>query len=102
MGLQHPHATNHNNPFNEKEHTMAVANLHVSSAFFKEISLEYQQLSYSVQLLGTFTNRAWVRSVELDDKRLMLICDQLDIFVSVTKRHMENLEKLLRSTVVVD
>ena len=44
---------------------MAVANLHVSSAFFKEISLEYQQLSYSVQLLGTFTNRAWVRSVEL-------------------------------------
>jgi hypothetical protein len=81
---------------------MAVANLHVSSAFFKEISLEYQQLSYSVQLLGTFTNRAWVRSVELDDKRLMLICDQLDIFVSVTKRHMENLEKLLRSTVVVD
>ena len=31
----------------------------------------------------------------------MLICDQLDIFVSVTKRHVENLEKLLRSTVIV-
>jgi hypothetical protein len=81
---------------------MAVANLHVSSEFFKALSLEYQQLSHSVQLLGTFTHRAWVRSVELDDKRLMLICDQLDIFVTETKRHTENLEKLLRSTVIVD
>jgi hypothetical protein len=81
---------------------MAVANLHVSSEFFKALSLEYQQLSHSVQLLGIFANRAWVRSVELDDKRLVLICDQLDIFVSVAKRHLENLEKLMRSTVIVD
>jgi hypothetical protein len=81
---------------------MAIANLHVSLEFFKEISLEYQQLSHSVQLLGTFANRAWVRGVELNDKRLMMIHDQLDIFVSVTKHHMENLEKLLRSTAVVD
>ena len=81
---------------------MAVANLHVSSEFFKTHSLEYQQLSHSVQLLGTFANHAWVRSVELNDKRLMLICDQLDIFVSVTKTHMENLEKLMRSTVIID
>ena len=80
---------------------MAVANLHVSSEFFKAHSLEVQQLSHSVHLLGTFANRAWVRSVELDDKRLMLICDQLDIFVSVTRRHVENLEKLLKSTVIV-
>ena len=80
---------------------MAVAKLHVSSEFFKAHSLEVQQLSHSVQLLGTFANRAWVRSVELDDKRLMLICDQLDIFVSVTRRHVENLEKLLRNTVIV-
>jgi len=37
---------------------MAIRNLHVSSEFFKAYSLEYQQLSHSVQLLGTFTNRA--------------------------------------------
>jgi len=81
---------------------MAIAKLHVSSAFFKEISLECQQLNQSVHLLGTFANRAWVRGVELSDKKLMIIHDQLDIFVSVTKHHMENLEKLLRSTAVVD
>lgn len=81
---------------------MAVANLHVSSALFKEISLEYQQLSHSVQLLSTFANRAWVRGVELGDKRLMIIHDQLDVFISVTKHHMENLEKIMRSTEIVD
>ena len=81
---------------------MAVANLHVSSEFFKAHSLEYQQLSHSVQLLGTFANRAWVRGVELGDKRLMIIHDQLDIFISMTKIHMENLEKLMRHTVIVD
>jgi hypothetical protein len=81
---------------------MAVANLHVSSEFFKAYSLEYQQLSHSVHLLSTFTNRAWVRGYELGDKRLVLIHDQLEIFVSVTKRHVENLEKLMRCTVIVN
>ena len=101
-GPQHPHATDHNNPLRKKEHTMAVANLHVSSEFFKQLSLEYQQLSHSVHLLGTFTNRACVRGHELGDKRLLLIHDQLEIFVSVAKNHLENLEKLLRHTVIVD
>ncbi len=82
--------------------TMAINKLHVSSEFFKAHSLEYQQLSHSVHLLSTFTNRAWVRGHELGDKRLVLIHDQLEIFVSVTKHHLENLEKLMRHTVVVD
>jgi hypothetical protein len=81
---------------------MAINNLHVSSEFFKVYSLEIQQLSHSVHLLSTFTNRAWVRGVELGDKRLMVIHDQLDVFVSVTRRHVENLEKVLRNTVIVD
>ncbi len=74
---------------------MAVANLHVSSEFFKQYSLEVQQLSHSVHLLSTFTNRAWVRGHELGDKRLVIIHDQLEIFVSVAKLHLENLEKFL-------
>ena len=81
---------------------MAVANLHVSSEFFKKYSLEVQQLSHSVHLLSTFTNRAWVRGHELGDKRLVIIHDQLEIFVSVAKLHLENLEKLMRHTVIVD
>jgi hypothetical protein len=39
---------------------------------------------------------------ELGDKRLVLIHDQLEIFASVAKHHMENLEKLMRSTVIID
>ena len=81
---------------------MAIGNLHVSSEFFKQYSLEYQQLSHSVYLLSTFTNRAWVRGHELGDKRLVLIHDQLEIFVSVAKNHVENLERLMRSTVIID
>jgi len=81
---------------------MAVANLQVSSEFFKAMSLEYQHLSHSVQLLSTFSNRAWVRAVESGDKRLLLILEQLELFISTSKHHMGNLEKLMRSTVIVD
>ena len=99
---EHPHAANHDKPLQKKGNTMAVANLHVSSEFFKALSLEYQQLHHSIYLLGTFANRAWVRGHELGDKRLVLIHDKLDVFVSVAKYHMENLERLLKSTVIVD
>jgi hypothetical protein len=71
-------------------------------SFSRDLYHEVQQLSHSVQLLGTFTNRAWVRGHELGDKRLVLIHDQLEIFVSVAKNHLENLEKLMRHTVIVD
>jgi len=63
---------------------------------------EAQQLTHSVHLLSTFANRAWVRGHELGDKWLVLICYPLDLFVSVTKHHMENFEKLMENTVVVD
>ena len=64
---------------------MATANLHVSPDFFKQLSLEFQQLKITIQALETFIFRALVRGYELGDNRLLLILDQLEAFVSKTK-----------------
>jgi len=82
---------------------MADANLHVSSEFFKTLSIESQQLNHTLYLLGTFANRASVRGQELgSDRRLVIIHHQLEIFVSTAKRHAEGIERLMRSAVIVD
>ncbi|MBY0273568.1 MAG: hypothetical protein K2X02_09245, partial [Alphaproteobacteria bacterium] len=74
---------------------LARANLHASPDFFKQLSLEFQQLKLTVQILETFIFRASVRGYELGDKRLLLILDQLEIFASKAKYLLERLEKLL-------
>lgn len=74
---------------------MARANLHASPDFFKQLSLEFQQLKLTVQILETFIFRASVRGYELEDKRLLLILNQLEIFATKAKHLLERLEKLL-------
>ena len=60
---------------------MATGKLHTSTYFFKQLSLELQQLKLTIQLLETFVFRAKDRGQELKDNRLLLILDQLDGFV---------------------
>ena len=81
---------------------MAVANLHVSSEFFKQLSHEYYQLKLSLHSLEAFANKAWVHGSIEGDKRLVFFLEQVLSFISMAKHHMENLEKLLRSAVIVD
>ena len=57
---------------------MASAKLHASADFFKQLSLEFQQLNLVIQALETFVFRASVRGRELGDNRLLLILNQLD------------------------
>jgi hypothetical protein len=84
-----------------KGNTMANGNLHVSSEFFKTLSLESRQLNHTLHLLGTFAHRASVRGQELGDRRMVIIHHQLELFVSTAKRHAEGIEKLMRSVAIV-
>lgn len=81
---------------------MASAKLHASANFFKQLSLDFQQLNLAIQALETFVFRASVRGRELGDNRLLLILNQLELFVSKAKHLLEDLEKLLAVVVVVD
>lgn len=81
---------------------MAFVKLHASSDFFKQLSLEFQQLKLTIQTLETFAFRASVRGHELGDNRLLLILDQLEVFVLTARHLLEGLEKLLDVVVVVD
>jgi hypothetical protein len=81
---------------------MAVANLHVSSEFFKQLSNEYYQLKLSLQSAEAFANKAWVHGRIEGDKRSVFLLEQVLAFISMAKHHMANLEKLMKSTVIVD
>lgn len=81
---------------------MVHTNLHASSDFFKKLSLDFQQLKLTIQTLETFATRASVRAQELGDRRLLIILNQLEVFLSKAKYLLENLEKLLATVVVLD
>lgn len=79
---------------------MATANLSASADFFKQLSLECQQLHLIINLLETFAFRAKVRGHDLGDKRLLLILDQLEVFAAIAKHLMECLEGLMMMVVI--
>lgn len=81
---------------------MVHAKLHASSDFFKKLSLDFQQLKLTIQTLETFASRASARAQELGDRRLLVILNQLEVFLSKAKYLLENLEKLLAMVVVTN
>lgn len=81
---------------------MANCKLHVSQDFFKELSLKHQQLDLTTQILEAYANRAWVRAQELGDQRLILIINQLEIFVSIIKSLTDRFGELLETVVIVN
>ena len=81
---------------------MAHAKLHASSDFFKQLSLEFQQLKRVIEVIDTFVSRVSVRGYHLRDARLLLIIDQRESFVDAAKSLLEGLEKLLCMVVVGD
>ena len=81
---------------------MAVAKLHVSSEFFKHLSHEYYQLKLALQSAEVFANKAWAHGCIEGDKRSVFLLEQVLAFISMAKYHMDHLEKLMKSTVIVD
>jgi hypothetical protein len=81
---------------------MAHAKLHASSDFFKQLSLDHQQLKLVIDIIETFVSRVSVRGYELRDTRLLLLIDQLESFVDAAKSLLEGFEKLLCMVVVRD
>lgn len=81
---------------------MAHAKLHASSDFFKQLSLDHQQLKLVIDIIETFVSRVSVRGYELRGTRLLLLIDQLEQFVTAAKSLLEGLEKLLCMVVVRD
>jgi len=71
---------------------MAVPTLSPSGTFFKDLSLEYQQLHLTIQLIQTFVFRAVVRGHELGDQHLLLILDQLEMLIAKAGRLMDEME----------
>jgi len=84
-------------PYGNKEHTMANIKLPASAEFFKQLSIEYQQLKIVIQLIETFAFRATVRGHELGDSRLLLILEQLEVLVLKAQQLIYDLEKRLCS-----
>lgn len=81
---------------------MAHAKLHASSDFFKQLSLDFQQLKLVIDIIETFVSRVSVHGYELRDTRLLLLMDQLESFIDAAKRLLEGFEKLLCLVVVRD
>ena len=81
---------------------MAYSKLHASSDFFKQLSLDFQQLKLVIEIIETFVSRVTMRGYDLRDARLLLIIDQLEAFVLSAKSLVEGLEKLLCMVVVRD
>lgn len=79
---------------------MASAKLQASSDFFKQLSLEFQQLKLILHTLETFAHRATDRGYQLEDKRLLEILEQMEIFILNVKQLHNRLESLLLMLVV--
>jgi hypothetical protein len=73
---------------------MASTTLPASAEFFKQLSLECQQLRITLQLLDTLAFRALVRGRMLNDPPLLLILEQMEICVSKAQDFMDDLEIL--------
>lgn len=81
---------------------MAAVKLHVTIEFFKQLSLELQQLKVSLHYLETFTARAVKHGHEGGDQHLLLILDQMELFVQKAKTSWSLLEDLTCRAVTVN
>ena len=81
---------------------MADTKLHASSDLFKQLSQELEQLKLTAHYLETFANRAKDGRDGLEDRKLILIHEQLEAFVLNANRLADRLESLLVKLVVPD
>ena len=81
---------------------MATVKLQASLEFFKALSQEFQQLKLTIHILETFVFRARDRGQELKDNRLLLILEQLEVFVLNAKCLNDRLLQNIMLVVITD
>ena len=74
---------------------MAFDKLTASAAFFKNLSLEYQQLKFILQVQENFAFGALIRECELEDRYLLYIIEQLEVLIIKTQYLKDKVEKRL-------
>jgi len=74
---------------------MALSKLPASAEFFKQLSFEYQQLKFIIQVQENFVLGALIRGSELDERYLLYIIEQLGMLIFKTQQLKEKVEKHL-------
>jgi len=78
---------------------MAISTLTASAAFFNQLSLEYQQLKFIIQVQENFVLGALIRGSELDERYLLYIVEQLEVLILKTQQLKDRVEKRLYEVV---
>lgn len=74
---------------------MAVGTLPASAEFFKQLSLECEQLRIVLEPLDTLAFRASICGRQLGDPSLLLILDQIKVCVSRAQNLVDDLDAML-------
>lgn len=74
---------------------MALGKLPASADFFKQLSLEYQQLKFIIQVQENFALGSLIHGRELERQYLLYIVEQLGVLILKTQQLRDKVEKLL-------
>lgn len=72
---------------------MAIDKLPASAEFFKQLSHEYQQLRFIIQVQENFAVGALLHGFKLESHYLLSILEQLDILISKAQQLRDEVEK---------
>lgn len=78
---------------------MALDKLPASAQFFKQLSLEYQQLKFNIQVQENFVLGSLIRGSELEERYLLYIIEQLGVLILKTQQVKDKVEKRLYGVV---
>lgn len=74
---------------------MALSKLPASADFFKQLSCEYQQLKFIIQVQENFALGSLIYGRELERQYLLYIVEQLGVLILKTQQLRDKVEKLL-------
>ena len=76
---------------------MASDKLSASADFFKQLSHEYQQLRFIIQVQENFAFSALIHGYELESRYLQYIIEQLEVLILKTQQLRTEVEKYLQA-----
>ena len=74
---------------------MALSKLPASAEFFKQLSFEYQQLKFIIQVQENFALGSLIYGRELETQYLLYIIEQLGVLILKTQQLKDRVEKHL-------
>ncbi len=75
---------------------MGEPRLPASAEFFKQLSLEYQQLKFIIHVQENSVVGALIHGCELERQYLLYIIEQLEVLILKTQQLKDKIEKRLR------